>query len=242
MNATVYGIPLWLITIVVTLIAPVLIYLIMRSFREGREISFWPPRIGPRPLDKETEGKKSSSETSQLASSFFLEEFPSDFNENFEPAKEVLLMGVTLRRILKTGYGKLEEKLRKGHIIRVLLVHPEGASVEMAASRYYAEMSRDPDLKGSQIQTALQLFCSLRDVAPQRMEIRTICNPLTFGGICVNPDSASGILYLEHFPYRTVADALPKFVLRASDGQWYDFFNKEIQVLWDNGVEWECSE
>jgi hypothetical protein len=214
----------------------------MKSFREGREISFWPPRIGPRPSGEQIGNKKSSSESSQIVSSFFLEEFPSDFKENFEPAKEVWLIGVTLRRILKTEYAKLEEKLREGHIIRVLLVHPEGASIEMAASRYYAELSQDPELKGSQIKTALQLFCSLRKVAPQKMEIRTIRNPLTFGGICVNPDSASGILYLEHFPYRTVADALPKFVLQAGDGHWYDFFNKEIHALWDNGVEWECSQ
>ncbi|MCL4300180.1 MAG: hypothetical protein KJ077_30890 [Anaerolineae bacterium] len=183
-----------------------------------------------------------SQKLSQSTNSFFLQEFPSDFKENLVTGKDIWLISVALSGILKGNYQIIEEKLRKGHTIRILVVHPEGAPVEMAASRYYADVRRNAETTALQIKNNLQLFCSLRNVAPKRIEIRTIQNPLTFGAVCVNPDTASGVLYLEHFPYRTVSDALPRFTLRASDGYWYDFFNKEVHALWNSATVWECSE
>jgi hypothetical protein len=50
----------------------------------------------------------------------------------------------------------------------------------------------------------------------------------------------SGALYLEHYPFRTASDSVPKFVLCARDGYWYDFFKREILALWNAGVEWSC--
>ncbi|MBL7184317.1 MAG: hypothetical protein ISS50_07705 [Anaerolineae bacterium] len=179
---------------------------------------------------------------SQSASSVFLEEFPPDLETEFESAKELWLVGVTLRGTMNGKYIKVEEKLRQGHIIKVLLVHPEGASVEMAASRYYAEVNQRPERIARATLGSLQLFCSLRQVAPDKLEIRTIRNPLTFGAIAVDPGSNSGILYLEHYPFRTISSAVPKVVLKASDGHWYEFFRREIRALWNNGEVWECSE
>lgn len=43
----VYGLPLWVVIIAGVLVGTFIIYLIIRAMREGREISFWPPRIGP---------------------------------------------------------------------------------------------------------------------------------------------------------------------------------------------------
>ena len=49
MSTIIYGLPIWLVAILGILVVPLVIYLIVNSFREGREISFWPPRIGSRP-------------------------------------------------------------------------------------------------------------------------------------------------------------------------------------------------
>lgn len=179
-----------------------------------------------------------SQKVLQSAESFFSDEFSPDFKGNFETAEEIWLIGVTLSRLLKSDYGKIEDKLRKGHSVKVLLVHPEGASLEMAASRYYADINRNAKTIGFEIKKSLNLFCGLQEIAPTKLEIRTIQNSLTFGGVCINPNSTTGILYLEHFPYRTASDALPKFILHASDGRWYDFFNKEIHALWNNSKIW----
>jgi len=70
----------------------------------------------------------------------FLKEFPATLDEDFDSGKEIWLIGVTLRSLVAGKYIRLEEKLRKGHGIKILLVHPEGAAVEIASSRYYAEV------------------------------------------------------------------------------------------------------
>ena len=48
MEKLLYGIPLYvLIPVAVVLLAAVL-FLVLKAFNEGREVTFWPPRIGPR--------------------------------------------------------------------------------------------------------------------------------------------------------------------------------------------------
>ncbi len=170
----------------------------------------------------------------------FTNEFPSEFRSHFESGKEIWLIGVTLGRTIKNNYTKLEEKLRQGHNIKVLVVHPIGAPIAMAATRNYAPSYRDPEARAVETKASLQLFCNLKKVNPDGLEIRTIKYPLSFGAICVDPDLATGVLYLEHYPFRTISDSVPKFVLRASDGYWYEFFKKEILALWNAGIEWSC--
>jgi hypothetical protein len=179
---------------------------------------------------------------SESAKGFFQDEYPPDFKNNFQSAKEIWLVGVSLRGTMKDYYGIMEEKLRKGHKFKVLLVNPTGTAVEIAASRHYAPTSRDIKRRSSQINDSLASLCGLRKISSKNLEIRTIQNPLTFGAICTNPNTTSGILYLDHYPFRTVAGALPKFVLRANDGRWFDFFREEVKTLWDNGTEWVCEE
>ncbi|MBE7553723.1 MAG: hypothetical protein HS126_21865 [Anaerolineales bacterium] len=159
----------------------------------------------------------------QSITGFFSNEYPPDFNAQLESGKEVWLVGVTLNRTIKNNYIKLEEKLQQGHTLKILLVNPTGAPIGLAASRNYAQVNRDPEIKIAEIKATLQLFCSLKKISPDKIEIRTVENPLSYGATCINPDSATGVLYLDHYPFRTASDSIPKFTLRASDGYWYDF-------------------
>jgi hypothetical protein len=169
-----------------------------------------------------------------------LKEFPATLDEDFDSGKEIWLVGVTLRKFVAGKYIRIEEKLQKGHSIKILLVHPEGAAVELASSRYYAEINRDFNKTSSAIRDSLQTFCSLHKIAPDKVEIRTTQNPLTFGAIAVDLESSSGVLYLEHFPFRTVSGAMPKVVFRVGDGQWYEFFKREVYAIWNEGQDWKC--
>lgn len=171
---------------------------------------------------------------------FLLDDYPSGFKEEFENANELWLVGVSLSSTIKNNYQRLEQKLLRGDQIKVLLVHPGGPGVEMAVSRNYAQ--RDVEHKCNDIRNSLNFLCILKQVAPEKLEIRTIQNPLGYGAFVVNPQSASGVLYLENYPYRVVSGSLPKFVLRSSDGQWYDFYNKEINAMWNTADEWACNE
>jgi hypothetical protein len=170
---------------------------------------------------------------------FFMDEYPSSLKSDFSNATEIWLVGVNLNRTIRDYYSEIENKLRTGKTIRVLLVHPDGPSPEIAASRTYSGV--DVTRTRARINDTLQYLCDLKQIAPNSLQIRTIQNPLTFGAMAINPNSLSGILYMEHFPFRTANGSLPKFVLRGKDGQWYEFFKKELTMLWENGTDWQCS-
>jgi len=170
---------------------------------------------------------------------FYMKEYPSSYKEDFETAQELWLIGISLRRTIQANYPMIEQKIRQGHAIKILLVHPEGHGIEMAVARNYARREVKP--KSSEIKFGLQLLCDLDKIPHNKLEFRTIEYPLAYGVTAVDPDTASGILYIEHYCFRTASDSLPRFVLRAGDGQWYDFFKSEIRALWDAGVEWPCN-
>jgi hypothetical protein len=170
---------------------------------------------------------------------FYLEEYPASYKEDFEAAEELWLVGISLHRTIQNNYSAVERKLQQGHRVRVLLVHPEGPGIKMAVQRNYAYREVEP--KSNDVRLTLQLLCNLRNVASGGLEIRTIQYPLAYGVTAVNPDTTSGILYLEHYCFRVSSDSWPRFVLRASDGRWYGFFRREARALWDAGVDWSCN-
>ena len=172
------------------------------------------------------------------ATALFVEEFPEDLKKNLEEAQEVWLVGVSLHRTINFNYDKLERKLKQGHKLKVMMVHPEGPGVEMAASRNY--IRKDSAATAAHIRENLQLLCHLHSTAPGCIEIRTIQNPLSYGAIATNPNSVRGCLYLEHYTFGVSPLSLPRYVIRAGDGQWYDFFKREILAMWEYGVVWEC--
>jgi len=174
----------------------------------------------------------------QMPGRLFVDKFPASLENDVERSTKLWLVGITLSRTLKTYYSTLEQKLRKGGIIKVLLVHPDGMGCKMAVMRIYPR--GDLEFTQSQIRGVLNYLCDLKRIAPDNLEIRTIDYPLAFGAFAIDPETTSGVLYIEHYPFKTVGGAMPKFVLQARDGRWYDFFKAEIQTLWENATPWPC--
>ena len=109
----------------------------------------------------------------------------------------------------------------------------------MAAMRHYART--DIERQRTEIRTTLKDFCELQRVVPDRLEIRTIEYPLTFGAYAVDPEGASGVLYLKHYPFKMpLGRARPGLVLRPRDERWYEHFRSEIRFLWEHAVPWQC--
>ena len=38
-------------------------------------------------------------------------------------------------------------------------------------------------------------------------------------------------------PFRINSDGLPKFVLRAKDGHWFEFYRREIESKWEEAEQ-----
>ncbi len=174
----------------------------------------------------------------QTPESQFLEGYPASLGTDMEKARELWLIGFTLSRTIKTYYSLLEKKLAKGDRIKVLLVHPHKTACEIAGMREYGRF--DLTRTQVQIQGVLDDFCELRRIAPEKLEIRVVNYPLGFGGFAINPEAGSGVLYLEHYPFKAPGGSIPKFVLHAHDGHLYELFKTEMQMLWQNGEVWNC--
>lgn len=184
--------------------------------------------------------KELTSQLNRSTNNFFLTDLPESFEKDFEEAKDIWLVGVSLTTIIRLHYSIMEKKLIKGHNIKALLVHPDGPSIEMSEMRAYGK----PNIERArqEIRHSLQDLCDLKLSTSGKIEVRTIQNPLGHGTIAINPESTSGVIYIQNYPYKTEGGSRPKFVIRSSDGQWYDFFKKELDNLWNNATEWKCEQ
>lgn len=183
--------------------------------------------------------KELSEKLTESSNTVFLQELSdTDFEEDFEAAAELWIVGVSLTTIIRAHYSLIEKKLRSGHKVKALLVHPDGPAIEMAEMRAYGR----PNIERARndIRNALDDLCDLSQSSLGRLEIRTIPHPLGHGIIARDPDTASGVLYVQNYPFKTEGGSRPKYVLQAKDGLWYDLFKEELYNLWQAGTEWPC--
>lgn len=174
--------------------------------------------------------------------SVLLEEFPPSIATDIEKASEIWLTGVALR-VLDNYYFQFEKALRNGCGMKVLLVNPSGSAIEMVASRSYVQgQTNRIERASNNTRKSLDDFCQLRSITNGKMEIRTIEFSLGHRLVATNPDSVSGVLYIANYPFRTHGGSKPKFVIQAKDGKWYDFYKEEFNLLWNSGIEWQCSD
>ena len=74
MDTLLSQLPPWFIVVAIIILAGFAAYLVVHSLREGREITFWPPRIGPRVLREEgnkgeaDKGSESGEKTPRVVS------------------------------------------------------------------------------------------------------------------------------------------------------------------------------
>ena len=169
----------------------------------------------------------------------FLKELAdSEFETDLNAASDLWLVGVSLTTIIRIHYSLIERKLRAGHAVKALLVHPDGPAVEMAEMRSYGPANIER--ARNDIRNALQDLCSLGQVTLGRLEIRTIQHPLGHGVIAKDPETVLGTIYIQNYPFRTEGGSRPKFVLHVKDGFWYNFYKEELYNLWKSGTDWQC--
>lgn len=185
--------------------------------------------------------KELSEKLTQSADTIFLKELvDSEFEADFEAATDLWLVGVSLTTIVRSHYSIIERKLRAGCTIKALLIHPDGPAVDMSEMRAYAPPN--VERARSDIRNSLQDLCELSQSTSGTLEIRTIQHPLGHGVFAKDPGTASGVIYVQNYPFKTQGGSRPKFVLRAKDGFWYDLFKEELHNLWRSGIEWQCKE
>jgi hypothetical protein len=168
----------------------------------------------------------------------FAENFPANWIERLEDSSELWIFGTNLGRTITSYFSLFERKLKRGDTIKVLLVDPNGMAMKLAAERRVQSTYVDENL--ALIRNSIKGFCELRDMAPDRIEIRTIDYPFSFGIFATDPETAKSTLYLSYYPFKTPTPSIPKIVLRPKDGHWHDHFKMEMHNLWKFATPWNC--
>ena len=174
----------------------------------------------------------------QASGKLLLGSYPADLESDVERAKELWIVGVSLYATTMKYYSSLEKKLKEGCSIKILLVNPDGPAIQMAATRKYGPVNVEDER--TRVRTSLQRLCELQKVAEGRLEIRTLDNPLTFGAFAIDPETSGGVLYVEHYGFKTRRENVRKLVLHRNDEGWYNSIKIEIYDLWEAGTRWKC--
>jgi hypothetical protein len=164
-----------------------------------------------------------------------LKEFPPELEDDLERASEIWLFGVHVLGPLRFNRSVLENNLIRGNLIRVLIVDPKGVAPSMTAARAPGKLSVERER--ASILANLDDLCELKKIAPSKLEIRVIDDPILYGGYMLNPDDYDGVIYLRRYTYQV--GFTPRLVYRAKN-QWFELTKTEIRSLWNRGTEWKC--
>jgi hypothetical protein len=168
----------------------------------------------------------------------FLEGFPSDFATHLEEANDVLLTGTHLGSAITAYYHLFDKKVRQGGRLRFLLIDPNGVAYKMAAMRFPGKVSAEQER--IRIQTSLATLSELKQLSPDRVEIRVIDFSVEYTAYLLDPERHNGIVYIERYTFKTSGGARkPKFVYTKREGRWFQHLVTEITYLWDNATPWQ---
>lgn len=171
----------------------------------------------------------------------FVDDFEAQFKEDLTAAHKIVLYGASLDGVANDYYSLFEGKLKQGYPMQVLVIDPGDTRVlELSEMRAYG----NPSVQRARAKALATLadFCELRKTPGVKLEIRTLKFPITHRLVAVNPDDPNGRLYISNYAFKTASGSLPKFVLSAADGRWYELYNQEAKNLWDAATDWPCSE
>jgi hypothetical protein len=153
----------------------------------------------------------------------FVDDFGAELDSAIASADDLLITGVTRNALVSTGYRKLEQKLRAGAEIRILLVDPGSAAAGPVADRYYYA-ERTPEGVRRRIEHSLVLLAEMKAATGGRLSVRLTSHPIPVGAV----DTGS-VLFAEYYTYRTPGAS--KFMLSKGSAA-YEVFHDEAEALW----------
>lgn len=181
---------------------------------------------------------------SSINRSIFTKAFDKEeVDRNIEHAKEIIILGTNLSNITRSQYSRIEDSLKKGNKVKILIIELNKDLCDIAAKRHYEPTKGEDILKELSIsfERCKNLYLMSKETKGQ-LEIRFLDFLPPFGGILINPEDNTGILYMWIYTYKIKTQTKPKVILHALDGQWYQLFKDEIFALWENAHNYRFDE
>lgn len=169
--------------------------------------------------------------SSAFASTRIRDEFPKEFPQHIEAAKEVVLVGVHHASIMNDHYGAFERMIRNGGVLKVLQSAPDGHACGMAALRFAGSV--DDDQERIRARSSLKVLTELQRIDPKCVTIKTFDYLFEYGACLINPSDWNAILYVQRYTFKIYGGARkPKLVYQRADGQWFHLYHSEIFSFW----------
>lgn len=181
-----------------------------------------------------------ASKMSPSVDNIFVDNFTDEFETDLHTCDEIWIFGVTLSGLVQNNYSLFERKLKQNHKFRIMLVNPEcQPALEMSEARIYGR----PDIQrtANDIRNTLRDLHDLKQMTGGAIEIRTLDHPMGHRTVAVNPSSPKGKIYVTNYPFKVPGGASPKFMLRAKDKKWFDFYRSEAELQWEAAKVWELA-
>lgn len=166
----------------------------------------------------------------------FKDKFPETLDEDIEKSRDLLIVGLNLGRTIPNYLNTITEKVHNGDRVRVLVVSPYGVACRLSAMRAFSPILDEETFRGKILDTLNQCLGIKRECG-DLFDVRVIDYPLAFGGYLIDSDSPRGKIYVEHYSFK-VKGQKPKYMLRSSDTEWFEYYKKQFDELWAFATEY----
>ena len=159
------------------------------------------------------------------------------FETGGRDASEIVVLGFSPASAIQRNVGFFSRKLKDGCNLRFLMMHPTSNSAVDTFQQLYPFTDVRTD-----IYAALKTLRYLTDSPGKsngKCEVKLSSVYIPFGIAAFDPGKATGFMTVEPYLYRVSAGDRAHLALRRdTDEEWFDFFFRQFQQLWDEAQEW----
>ena len=160
-------------------------------------------------------------------------EYP-DLTSDFVRSDSFNILGLDLSVGLIRYFSLVDELLKRGGSVKVVLCKPEKSILETLAYRSF--ITREPKLIGDSIIRTLLFATKLSEVAwsEKDFQIRVIPYVTPFGIANFRSISKDDIAYVKQMPFRVKTGQYPVLrIARQTHPSWYEFYEEQFDKIWD---------
>ncbi|MEV4636890.1 hypothetical protein AB0J80_05995 [Actinoplanes sp. NPDC049548] len=163
-------------------------------------------------------------------------EFPADpLRRDWARDTDLLIVGVTLIRTVRSHDSELASRLHSNKHVRVLVVDPDDVTAMTLTDRRRHYGAEDATGNAAEVRLTLSGLARIAAEVPTgKLEVRTIAFPIGLGGYFFSPGRPEARMYIETYPFKT-PETQPHFMLTPSDLHWFEHFRLEMENMWNAG-------
>jgi hypothetical protein len=166
-----------------------------------------------------------------------LKESPPTQQNDLKHAKEIWLLGLTLRDVTYNNYYTFKQRAAEGLKIRALLANPDRVDLDAISKRFGREATGEQFRE--QYKQTFEQYKKISEAASNAdcIQVRLISFIPSFG-LFIFPKAEAdrtGIIYVQTYGYKPTSGSIPKYkITEWKNPYWYEYFISQFEVMWDD--------